>query len=189
MRPRAQRPDEGVLRDGEGKLHADEPVLTIARDPKRGRHSDHQIRLAELGAWGKAGRLGFPTRVASAGHSMASEAQHQDLAWNLLKSLATKEAYQAFYDIDHLPVSSKSVREAAAKNQGSTPPAHVQFGIDALSYARPERVVGNWSSIHSTLANALQGVWGPENKNVQTLLTSVAGQINDLIKTKPTATK
>jgi len=129
------------------------------------------------------------TRVASAGHSMASEAQHQDLAWNLLKILASKEAFQDYYDIDHLPVASKSVREAAVKDQGSKPPAHVQIGIDALSYARPERVVGNWSSIHSTLANALQGVWGPENKNVQTVLTSVAGQINDLIKAKPTATK
>lgn len=129
------------------------------------------------------------TRVASAGHSMASEAQHQDLAWNLMKLLASKQAYQDYFDMDGLPVASKSVREAAVKNQGSKPPAHVQIGIDALGYARPERVVGNWSGVQQALGNALTGVWGPEHKNVQTVLTSVADQVNQLIKAKPTATK
>ncbi len=129
------------------------------------------------------------TRVASAGHSMTTEGTHQDLSWNLLKMLASKEAYQDYFDIDALPVASKSVREAAVKNQGSKSPAHIQIGIDALSYARPERVVGNWSGVQTALANALEGVWGPENKNPQTVLTSVADQINSLIKAKPTATK
>lgn len=129
------------------------------------------------------------TRVASAGHSMASESKQQDLAWNLLKLLASTPAYQDYFDMDALPVASKSVREAAVKNQGTKSPAHIQIGIDALSYARPERVVGNWSSVHSTLANALGGVWGPENKNVQTVLTAAADQVNALIKAKPTAAK
>lgn len=129
------------------------------------------------------------TRVASAGHSMASEGNSKDLAWNMMKLLASKEAFQDYFDIDALPVASKSVRAAAVAANAGKSPAHIQLGVDALNYARPERVVGNWSSVHSTIAQALQGVWGPENKSVQTVLTSVAPQVTALIKAKPTAAK
>jgi multiple sugar transport system substrate-binding protein len=129
------------------------------------------------------------TRVASAGHSMASEGNSKDLAWSMLKLLASKEAFQDYFDIDALPVASKSVRAAAVAANGSKSPAHIQLGVDALSYARPERVIGNWSSVHATIAGALEGVWGPENKSVQEVLTSVASQVTALIKAKPTAAK
>jgi hypothetical protein len=129
------------------------------------------------------------TRVASAGHSMASEGTNQDLAWNMLKTLASKEAFQDYYTIDALPVASKSVRAAAVAANGTKSPAHIQLGVDALGYARPERVVGNWSSVHATIAGALGAVWGPENKSVQQVLTSVGPQVTALIKAKPTAAK
>jgi multiple sugar transport system substrate-binding protein len=129
------------------------------------------------------------TRVASAGHSMASEGNNKDLAWNMLKLLASKEAFQDYFDIDALPVASKSVRAAAVAANGTKSPAHIQLGVDALDYARPERVIGNWSSVHATIAGALEGVWGPENKGVQEVLTSVGPQVTALIKAKPTAAK
>jgi multiple sugar transport system substrate-binding protein len=129
------------------------------------------------------------TRVASAGHSMTTEGNSKDLAWNMLKLLASKAAFQDYFDIDALPVASKSVRTAAVAANAGKSPAHMQLGVDALNYARPERVVGNWSSVHSTIAQALQGVWGPENKSVQTVLTSVGPQVTTLIKAKPTAAK
>ncbi|HEV7214217.1 MAG TPA: extracellular solute-binding protein, partial [Chloroflexota bacterium] len=129
------------------------------------------------------------TRVASAGHSMASEGTNQDLAWNMLKTLASKEAFQDYYTVDALPVASKSVRAAAVTANGTKSPAHIQLGVDALGYARPERVVGNWSSVHATIAGALGAVWGPEKKSVQQVLTSVGPQVTALIKAKPTAAK
>ncbi|MGI8912289.1 MAG: hypothetical protein ACR2JY_00625 [Chloroflexota bacterium] len=129
------------------------------------------------------------TRVASAGHSMASEGANQELGWSMLKVLASKEAFQDYFDIDALPVASKSVRAAAVAVNGTKSPAHIQLGVDALGYARPERVVGNWSSVHATIAGALGGVWGPENKSVQEVLTSVGPQVTQLIKAKPTAAK
>ncbi|MCL5947062.1 MAG: sugar ABC transporter substrate-binding protein [Chloroflexi bacterium] len=128
------------------------------------------------------------TRVASAGHSMATASKQKELSWGLLKQLISKAAYEAYF-ADGLPVASKSVREAALKNQDGKPPAHIKIGIDALSYARPEPVVGNWIGIHQAIANALQGVYGPQHKDVKTVLTAVAPEVNQLIKAKPTATK
>lgn len=128
------------------------------------------------------------TRVASAGHSMTTESTQKDAAWGLLTELASKPAYEAYF-ADGLPVASKSVREAAIANQGTKSPAHIKIGIDALSYAQPEPVIGNWIGVHQTIANALAGVYGPEHKDVKTVLTSVAPQVNQLIKAKPTATK
>ncbi|MCL4508852.1 MAG: sugar ABC transporter substrate-binding protein [Chloroflexi bacterium] len=128
------------------------------------------------------------TRVASAGHSMTTEGKQKDAAWGLLKELASKPAYEAYF-ADGLPVASKSVREAAIANWGNKSPVHIKIGIDALAYARPEPVVGNWIGVHQTIASALDGVYGPEHKDVKTVLTSVAPQVDQLIKAKPTATK
>lgn len=127
------------------------------------------------------------TRVASAGHSMTTKAQNKDLSWKFVAALESKASMQRYFTDAGLPVASRSVREAAVKNQGSNPPAHIQIGIDALDYARPDAVVGNWIGIHQELANALAGVYGPEAKDVKTVLTSVAPKINELIKSKPTA--
>lgn len=129
------------------------------------------------------------TRVASAGHSMTTASPLKDLSWGLLSLLASKQAFQDYFDMDALPVASKSVRDAAVKANGSKPPAHIQLGIDALSYARPEPVIGNWIGVHQTIASALDGAYGPQNKSVKDALTSVAAQVNQLIKAKPTATK
>ncbi len=128
------------------------------------------------------------TRVASAGHSMAASSKVKDSAWSFLAFLETKASMQKYFDMAGLPVASRSVREAAlAKATGK--PASIKIGIDALSYARPEPVVGNWIGIHQELSNALAGVYGPEAKDVKTVLTDVAPKINQYIKAQPTASQ
>lgn len=129
------------------------------------------------------------TRVASAGHSMTAQSANKDAAWRYLAYLESRDAMDKYFSIGGLPVASRPVREAALANQGSKPPKNIKIGIDALDYARPERVVGNWIGIHQALSNVLAGVYGPENKDVKSVLTGVAPQINELIKAKPTATK
>ncbi len=118
---------------------------------------------------------------------MTTKAQNKDLTWKFVAALESKASMQRYFTDGGLPVASRSVREAAVKNQGSNPPAHIQIGIDALDYARPDAIVGNWIGIHQELANALAGVYGPEAKDVKTVLSGVAPKINDLIKAKPTA--
>lgn len=129
------------------------------------------------------------TRVASAGHSMTTQSSAKDAAWQFLATLESKDAMQRYFKDAGLPVASSSVRTAALADQGDKPPKNIKIGIDALSYARPDAVVGNWIGIHQELANALAGVYGPEKKDVKTVLTSVAPKINEYIKAKPTANK
>lgn len=126
------------------------------------------------------------TRNASAGHAMTSAGTHKDAAWKLVAYFSGKDAMQSFFDFG-LPVTFKSVSEEALTKNAGKPPANIKIGLDALSYARPEPVVGDWISIHQTVANALEGVYGPEKKPVQATLSGIADKVNQLIAAKPQA--
>jgi multiple sugar transport system substrate-binding protein len=126
------------------------------------------------------------TRNASAGHAMTAAGTHKDDAWKLLAYYSGKDAMQAFFDFG-LPVTFKSVSEEALTKNAGKPPSNIKIGLDALSYARPEPVVGDWIGIHQTISNALEGVYGPEKKPVQATLTGIADKVNQLIAAKPKA--
>jgi len=126
------------------------------------------------------------TRTASAGHAMASAGKSKDSAWKLLSYLEGKDSMQALFDFG-LPVAFKTIAEEAVKNQSGKPPAHIQIGLDAMSYARPEPVAGDWIGVHQTIASALESVYGPEQKAVKDALTGIASKVNSLIAAKPTA--
>ena len=126
------------------------------------------------------------TRTASAGHAMASAGKSKDNAWKLLSYLESKETMQAFFD-GGLPVAFKSVAEEAIQQHAGKPPANIKIGYDAMSYARPEPVAGDWIGVHQTIASALQGVYGPEQKPVKDTLSGIATKVNSLISSKPSA--
>jgi multiple sugar transport system substrate-binding protein len=126
------------------------------------------------------------TRNASAGHAMTAVSKSKDLAWKLLNFLEGPVAMQDYYDAG-LTVTYKTVATKALQAQAGKPPAHMQIVFDALGYARPEPVVGDWLGIHQTISTALQGAYGPEQKAVKDTLTSVADKVNQLIAAKPTA--
>lgn len=126
------------------------------------------------------------TRNASAGHGMTGVSKAKDLAWKLMSFLEGPVAMQDYYNAG-LTVTYKTVAEQALKQQAGKPPAHMQLVFDALGYARPERVVGDYLGIHKTVSTALEGVYGPEQKPVKDTLTGIADQVNKLVQTKPTA--
>lgn len=126
------------------------------------------------------------TRNASAGHAMTAAGTQKDAAWKLVSYFSGQEAMQSFFDFG-LPVTFKTVSEEALKNNAGKPPANIKIGLDALSYARPEPVVGDWIGIHQAVAGALEGDYGPEKKAVQATLTGIADQVNQLIAAKPKA--
>ncbi len=127
------------------------------------------------------------TRTASAGHSMTQASKVKDLSWKLLSWLAGPDGMQLFSDQAGLTVAYKSIAEQAITRLAGKPPANLKVAFDALGYARPEPVVGDWLGIHKTIANALEGVYGPEKKPVKDTLSSVADQVNQLITARPKA--
>ena len=126
------------------------------------------------------------TRTASAGHAIAAAGKAKDNAWKLLSYLEGKDSMQAFFD-GGLPVAFKSVAEEAIQQHAGKPPANIKVGYDAMSYARPEPVAGDWIGVHQTIASALQGVYGPEQKPVKDTLSGIASKVNSLISSKPSA--
>lgn len=126
------------------------------------------------------------TRNASAGHAMTTASKAKDLAWKLESFLEGPVAMQDYFNAG-LTVTYKTVAEQALKQRAGKPPAHMQIVFDALGYARPEPVVGDWLGIHKTVSTALEGAYGPEHKPVKETLTGVADKVNQLIQTKPTA--
>jgi multiple sugar transport system substrate-binding protein len=126
------------------------------------------------------------TRNASAGYSMTTQSKNKDAAWALTSYLFGPEAMQAYFN-SGISVAYKPVAEQALKENAGKRPTNLKVGLDALSYARPEPVVGNWLGIHQTIASALEGVYGPEKKPVKETLSSVADKVNQLIAAKPTA--
>jgi multiple sugar transport system substrate-binding protein len=128
------------------------------------------------------------TRNASAGHSLTAGSKVPDQTWDFLKFLVGKDVNDHFAKTG-LPVTNIESAEAVAKSRGDTPPKNFQIGIDALAYARPEPVTGAWISIHSEIANALDGVYGPSAKDPKAQLDGIATRVNDLLKAQPTAGK
>ena len=73
-------------------------------------------------------------------------------------------------------MAEKLVAESA--NQ---PPKSVKIGLDALGYARPEPVVGDWIAVHRELTAAMEGILGPQAKPVKASLDAIAPRINEAI--------
>jgi multiple sugar transport system substrate-binding protein len=126
------------------------------------------------------------TRNASAGHAMTAVSKAKDNAWKLLSFLEGPAAMQDYFAAG-LTVTYKTVAEQALKQRQGKPPANLPIVFDALGYARPEPVVGDWLGIHKTISTALEGVYGPEHKAVKDTLSGVADKVNPLIQSKPTA--
>lgn len=126
------------------------------------------------------------TRNASAGHSIVAQTRVKDAAWNFTRYLASKDVFASMARQGLLIPSYKAVAdETIAKVSGK--PTHVKIGLDALAYARPEPVAGDWIGVHHEVATALEGIFGPQTKAVKASLAAIAGRVNDLIKKEPKA--
>jgi multiple sugar transport system substrate-binding protein len=127
------------------------------------------------------------TRNASAGHSVATAGKNPDAAWDFMKHLGSQESFTFLASTGlQLPtfkaVAEKLITDAASSNQ---PPKNVKVGLDALGYARPEPVTGDWIAVHRELTSAMEGILGPNQKPVKESLDAIAGRINEAISSEP----
>jgi multiple sugar transport system substrate-binding protein len=124
------------------------------------------------------------TRNASAGHSVVAQSKALDAAWAFVRYLASKDVFEFMAKQGLLIPAHKAVAEEII-GQSNGKPKGVKIGLDALGYARPEPVVGDWIGVHSEIATALEGILGPSQKPVKETLSSIASRVNDLIKKEP----
>ena len=124
------------------------------------------------------------TRNASAGHSIVAQSKAQDAAWAFVSYLASKSVFEHMAKLGLLIPSHKAVAEETI-NQATGKPKNVKIGLDALGYARPEPVVGDWIGVHGEIATAMESFLGPDQKPVKDALSAIAGRIGELIKKEP----
>jgi multiple sugar transport system substrate-binding protein len=127
------------------------------------------------------------TRNASAGHSIASSSKAADAAWDFVKHLESQDSFTFLASTGlqiptYKAVAEKLVNDAASSNQ---PPKGVKIGLDALGYARPEPVTGDWIAVHRELTSAMEGILGPNQKPVKESLDAIAGRVNEAISAEP----
>ncbi len=124
------------------------------------------------------------TRNASAGHSIVAQSKAQDAAWSFVSYLASKDVFEHMAKLGLLIPSHKAVAEETI-NQATGKPKSVKIGLDALGYARPEPVVGDWIGVHGEVATAMESFLGPDQKPVKDALTAIADRVGELIRKEP----
>ena len=67
------------------------------------------------------------------------------------------------------------------------PPKSKNVILEALEYARPEPVSGDWIGVHREITSALEGVYGGSKRDPKEALDEIAGRVNELIVREPTA--
>lgn len=122
------------------------------------------------------------TRVASAGHSILRSSKNTEAAWEWLKFMHGKTGMEIFAK-NNFSIAYKPVAEPTYTT-GDAPPKNKKIVIEALEYARPEPVAGNWVAAHREFAKALGGIYGVTKDDVKTGLDSIADAVNQAIKEK-----
>jgi multiple sugar transport system substrate-binding protein len=128
------------------------------------------------------------TRVASAGHSIYSGTEQVDAAWAWLRMLESKAAFEHMAGNTGLSVPAHiEVAEGPVHLNADNPPASKQVFLDALQYARPEPVAGDWIGVHREITAALEAVYGVSQRSPADALTEIEALVNELIAAEPTA--
>jgi multiple sugar transport system substrate-binding protein len=128
------------------------------------------------------------TRIASAGHSIYSGTEQVDAAWAWLRMVESKEAFEHMAGNTGLSVPAHiEVAEGPVHLDPEIPPASKQVFLDALQYARPEPVAGDWIGVHREITAALEGVYGVSQRSPQEALDAIETLVNELIAAEPTA--
>src|SRR5262249_41770646 len=91
------------------------------------------------------------TRNASAGHSITAASKVAAAAWDAMKFFASADAFAHLVETGLQIPTLKSAADKLLSSYGNLPPKSVKIGVDALSYARPEPVVGDWIAVHREL--------------------------------------
>lgn len=128
------------------------------------------------------------TRVASAGHSVYSGTKHLQDAWEWMKVMHLKDSYIHYVTNTGLTIPAMiEVAESDVHFDPNKPPKSKSVILGALGYGRPEPVAGDWIGVHREITSALEGVYGVSKRTPKEALDEIAGRVNELIATEPSA--
>ena len=94
------------------------------------------------------------TRTASAGHSMTAASKNKDAAWEALKFLGSKPAYEHWAKGGLTIPTYKEVAESPLVLNPNAPPKSAKIATDAFAYARPEPISGDWGNVGAEMSKA-----------------------------------
>jgi len=128
------------------------------------------------------------TRTASAGHSMTSAGKNKDAAWEFLKFLGSKAAYEHWAKLGLTIPTHKDVASSPLVLKPDSAPKNAKLALDAFAYAKPEPISGDWGNVGNEITKAMGPVY--EGKaTAKDALTSIVGMIEALLGKVPDAPK
>jgi multiple sugar transport system substrate-binding protein len=123
------------------------------------------------------------TRTASAGHSMTAGSKNKDAAWEVLKMLASRPAYEHWAKTGLTVPTYKEVAQASVVNP-TTPPKSAKVALDAFAYARSEPISGDWGNVGAEIGKALTDVYAGKI-DAKGALSSVVQVVESLLVKVP----
>jgi multiple sugar transport system substrate-binding protein len=126
------------------------------------------------------------TRTASAGHAMTAAGKNKDAAWEALKLVASKPAYEHWVKGGLLLPTYKEVAESPLVLNPNTPPRSAKIATDAFAYARPEPISGDWGNVGSEILKAMNEVYGGKI-DAKGALTPIVPVVESLLSKTPVA--
>lgn len=124
------------------------------------------------------------TRTASAGHSMTAASKNKDAAWEVLKFLGSKPAYEHWAKLGLTIPTFKEVAASPLVLNPNTPPKSAKIAQDAFAYARPEPIAGDWGNVQAEIGRAMNRVYASET-DAKSALSAIVQVVESLLAKVP----
>jgi multiple sugar transport system substrate-binding protein len=126
------------------------------------------------------------TRTASAGHSMTAASKNKDGAWEVLKFLGSKPAYEHWAKTGLTIPTFKEVAASPLVLNPNAPPKSAKIATDAFAYARPEPISGDWGNVGAEISKAMGDVYAGKS-DAKGALTAIVPVVESLLSKTPVA--
>jgi multiple sugar transport system substrate-binding protein len=126
------------------------------------------------------------TRTASAGHSMTAASKNKDAAWEALKFLGSKPAYEHWAKTGLTIPTYKEVAQSPLVLNPNVPPKSAKVATDAFAYARPEPISGDWGNVGAEISKAMADVFAGKT-DAKAALTAAVPVVESLLSKTPVA--
>ncbi|MGH2371529.1 MAG: ABC transporter substrate-binding protein, partial [Chloroflexota bacterium] len=124
------------------------------------------------------------TRTASAGHSMTAQSKNKDAAWEWLKFIGSKPAYEHWAKTGLTIPTHKEVASSNLFLNPDLPPKNAKIALDAFSYARSEPIAGDWGNVGAEVQKAMTEAYAGR-ADAKGALTSIVQIIEGLLAKVP----
>ena len=124
------------------------------------------------------------TRTASAGHAMVASGKNKDAAWEIMRVLGTKPAYEHWADLGLTLPTYKEVANGPKVLKPDQAPKSAKIGLDAFSYARPEPISGDWGNVGAEISKAMNDVYAGKT-DAKGALSPIVPVVESLLSKTP----